>query len=260
MSPAPRALCMLALCGGLAFAGFAALGTWQIQRLHWKLALIDRVGQRVHAAPGAPPESARWPLLTAAADEYRHLRIQGRFLYPLTTRVQAITELGSGFWLLTPLCTADGSIVLVNRGFVAATASAPLPPAPAHLACDAGGPVSSVTGLLRLSEAGGAFLRHNDAGANRWYSRDVPAIAAARHLSRVAPYFIDADAGNDASAGPGRPAGGLTVISFQNNHVIYAITWYALALMVGAACLWVARGVLHPDAACDRENEDATRT
>src|SRR3546814_6228890 len=53
-----------------------------------------------------------------------------------------------------------------------------------------------VTGLLRMSEPGGAFLHHNDPDNGRWYSRDVAAIAAAQGLAgtKVAPYFIDADA------------------------------------------------------------------
>ena len=34
-------------------------------------------------------------------------------------RVQAATELGSGYWVMTPLQLADGAgTVLVNRGFV----------------------------------------------------------------------------------------------------------------------------------------------
>jgi len=79
----------------------------------------------------------------------------------------------------------------------------------------------------------------------------VAAIAAARGLTRVAPYFIDEDAGDgprvaDASVGTdgelvgaGRvvqaasaPIGGLTVIAFRNTHLMYAITWYGLSLLV----------------------------
>jgi surfeit locus 1 family protein len=44
----------------------------------------------------------------------------------------------------------------------------------------------------------------------------------------VAPYFVDEEAGADSTA----PVGGLTVIAFRNSHLVYAITWYGLALMV----------------------------
>lgn len=243
---------MLAVCAGLVFVGFVALGTWQIKRLQWKLDLIERVEQRVHAPAVAAPGRERWPQVNADADEYRHVRLTGTFLYALTVRVQAVTELGSGFWLLTPLRNADGSVVLVNRGFVPAKADDwsrhdSRDATPDARDQDEGATVSgvsTVTGLLRMSEPGGAFLRHNDPAANRWYSRDVQAIAAARSLPLVAPYFVDADAAPGPVRGnsPDGPIGGLTVIAFHNNHLVYALTWYALALMVAGACLWGARG------------------
>lgn len=244
MTPAARRR-TLAACAGLLFAVLVALGSWQVQRLGWKQDLIARVGQRVHAAPVAAPDPARWPQVNAAADEYRHLRVSGSYLYALSTRVQASTELGSGYWLLTPLRCADGSIVLVNRGFIPAAARnwRDADPDSSHVA----GGTSSVTGLLRMSEPGGGFLRHNDPAGERWYSRDVAALAAARGLSRVAPYFLDADAAaepaNAAPADPqsSRPVAGLTVIRFPNNHLVYALTWYALALMLAAACLGIVR-------------------
>ena len=98
-----------------------------------------------------------------------------------------------------------------------------------------------------MTEPGGGFLRHNDPAANRWYSRDVRAIATARGLSRVAPYFVDEDAAPAQSSGSSTaesaqwPVGGLTVISFYNHHLLYAITWYTLAVMVAGAAWRVAR-------------------
>jgi surfeit locus 1 family protein len=240
-------LLTLAVCALLAFAGFMALGTWQLQRLQWKLALIERVEQRVHAAPVTVPGPERWPQVSAEADEYRHVRVTGAFLYELTTRVQATTALGSGYWLLTPLRSADGYVVLVNRGFIPAEPADRGRNDSYNGIRDAHEHQSTVNGLLRMSEPGGAFLRHNDPAGNRWYSRDVQAIAAARGLSHVAPYFVDADAAKEPAGEKSRegsadaPIGGLTVISFHNNHLVYALTWYALALMVAGASLWVAR-------------------
>jgi surfeit locus 1 family protein len=221
----------LAACAALLFAGFVALGTWQVERRSWKLDLIARVEARVHAPAVAAPGPAQWPALNAAADEYRHVRASGGFLPGRETLVQASTELGAGFWVLAPLQMTDGSVVLVNRGFVPPEARDPA----ARGAKEDGAPVT-LTGLLRLTEPGGAFLRRNDPAANRWYSRDVQAIAAARGLHEVAPFFIDADAAVRAAGAPREwPAGGLTVIRFPNNHLVYAITWYALALMAALA-------------------------
>ncbi len=229
------ALAGLVLLGIILFAGFVGLGTWQVYRRAWKLDLIARVDQRVHAAPVAPPGSNQWPQVSAEADEYRHVRVTGTLLDDRDTRVQASTDIGSGFWLITPLKMADGSIVLINRGFV--------PPHWASNKSSSSARPVTITGLLRITEPRGGFLRKNDPTGNRWFSRDVQAIAAARHLSGVAPYFIDADATPPVADGDknSEPVGGLTVIAFHNSHLVYAITWYLLALMVAFAAWRVGR-------------------
>ncbi|WP_454883288.1 SURF1 family protein [Sphingomonas oryzagri] len=202
---------------------FSALGIWQVQRRAWKLALIASVDERVHAPPVPPPEPIRWATVNAREDAYRHVTVHGRFLAGRDTLVQALTEQGAGFWVMTPLKTDQGFTVLINRGFVPPewrTASAQTP---AALSGE-----MTVTGLLRLTEPRGSFLRANQPASDRWYSRDVEAIARARGLGRIAPYFIDAD----APANPAKwPQGGLTVVSFPNNHLVYALTWFGLAAL-----------------------------
>jgi surfeit locus 1 family protein len=216
-----------------AFAVLIALGIWQIERRTWKLALIDRVEQRIHA-PAAPiPLPASWAAVSAANDEYRHVSVSGRFLHDRETLVQAVTEEGGGYWVLTPLARDDGTEVLVNRGFVPSERR----DASTRQSGNPDGRVE-ITGLLRITEPKGGFLRNNVPQHNRWYSRDVAAIAAARGLHDVAPFFVDADAGSQSAGGP---IGGLTVVRFPNNHLIYALTWFALAFML-AGRLFVTFG------------------
>ncbi|GAB2842462.1 SURF1 family protein [Pseudoduganella ginsengisoli] len=242
---------MLAVCAAVAVCLLLALGTWQVVRLQWKLDLIAKVDTRVHATPVAVPEPAQWAQVNAANDEYRHVTLTGVYLPEYTTRVQATTDLGSGYWLLTPLCLQSGHIVIVNRGYIGQDAAKRLP-APA--ATSAGKAVCAtvadhapvtINGLLRLPETGRAFLRHNDPANNRWYARDVAAIGKARGFdaSMVAPFFVDAGKDQEPPLADEalRPVGGLTVISFTNNHLVYALTWYALAAMAAGAFIWVAR-------------------
>ncbi|RYC29744.1 SURF1 family protein [Lichenibacterium minor] len=224
----------LVLAGVAAVLLLMALGTWQVYRLRWKLDLIAAVDARVHAPAVAAPPPAAWPSVTAEADQYRHVTARGTYDNARETFVQAVTDEGPGFWLLTPFRTDDGFTVLVNRGFV--------PPGRRDPASRASGEIAGptrVTGLLRVDEPGGAFLRHNDPASDRWFSRDVGAIAAKRSLAgQVAPYFIDAD---DAPVPGGFPVGGLTVVAFPNNHLVYTITWYALGLGLAGALVWVVR-------------------
>lgn len=218
--------------GVVFFLGFAGLGVWQLQRLAWKLDLIARVDARVHAPAAPAPGPAAWPSVSAQRDEYRHVQVRGTFDNRRETLVQAVTALGPGYWVMTPLTTDQGDTVLIDRGFV-----------PTALAAQADrregllqGPVT-VTGLLRVSEPHGGFLRANQPAAGRWYSRDVAAIARARGIARAAPYFVDAD----ATPNPGGwPRGGLTVVRFRNPHLVYAMTWFALAAMVALWGAWPA--------------------
>ncbi|RZL07005.1 MAG: hypothetical protein EOP40_16605, partial [Rubrivivax sp.] len=138
--------------------------------------------------------------------------------------------------------------VWVNRGFVP-------PEARERAARQATAPAGEVrvTGLLRLTEPGGGFLRDNDPTAGRWYSRDVAALSQAHGLADAAPYFIDQAAVAAAPGDQAWPAAGLTVIAFRNHHLMYAVTWYTLALMVVGAA-WLVRRA-------DREiTKETTRT
>lgn len=232
----------------LLVALFLGLGTWQVVRLQWKLDLIERVDARVHADPAPAPEAARWAQVSKESDEYRRVRVSGHYLYEYTTPVQALSELGAGFWLLTPFCTDEGTgvghIVFINRGFIPAASNKPGTYAARRAGanpCAAPGEKVEVTGLLRINEPKGGFLRENDPANNRWYSRDVVKLAAARGLPNAAPYFIDAGKNQEPQGAPERAVGGLTVISFTNNHLVYALTWFALAVMAGAAWWWVRR-------------------
>ena len=240
-APPRRSVARVVLLAGLAlaFIGFVALGVWQIERRAWKLDLIQRVEARIHAAPVEAPKPAQWSSVNAARDEYRRVMAEGRFLTAQATRVQAVTTIGPGYWWVVPLQRDDGTVVLVNRGFIAPDAT------PESLRAIDEKPRQMVTGLLRLSEPVGGFLRRNAPALDRWYSRDVHAIAEARKLDRVAPFFIDAERnpGEPVGTADGRsgPVGGLTVVRFNNNHLQYALTWFALALMVVAAAWRVWR-------------------
>jgi surfeit locus 1 family protein len=229
-----RLVALLVGCAAVAFAGFLALGIWQVQRLAWKQDLIARVERNVHGAPVPAPGPDAWAGLSRGVDEYRRVRLRGTFSHRLETPVRASTVLGAGYWIVTPMRTERGFWVLVNRGFV--------PPGLRERGTremqEPEGP-QEVVGLLRFSEPGGSLLQRNDPAQGRWTSRDVAAIAAARGLgdAPVAPYFVDAAVPDGQATGYPRP--GLTVLHFSNNHAVYAATWFALAAMVAGAIAYL---------------------
>ena len=206
----------------IAALGFAALGVWQIERRAWKHELVAQVDARIHAMPVAAPGPGKWDAVSAKTDAYRRVTATGVFRHDRETLVQAVTGRGAGYWVLTPLET-PGFALLVNRGFVPGERRG----ARTRSAGNVAGRVT-VTGLLRVTEPGGAFLRSNDPAADRWFSRDVAAIAKARGIGGIAPYFVDADASPNSG---GYPVGGLTVVRFPDNHLVYALTWFALCVL-----------------------------
>ena len=229
----PAALALIGASLLLVVSALVGLGTWQVHRLAWKRDLVARVDVRVHAAPVPAPGPAAWSGLTRDADEYRPVVARGMFANDRETYVRAVTALGGGSWVMTPFRTEDGVTILVNRGFV--------PPERRDPASRLAGQVvgaTSVAGLLRFTEPGGGFLQSNDPAADLWVSRDVAAITAARDVAPAAPYFVDAGA---TPGLPGAPVGGLTVIAFANNHLLYAVIWYTLAAMLAGAAILLVR-------------------
>lgn len=222
----------------LLFLGvFTALGIWQVQRLGWKLDLIERVDARVAAPPVPSPGPQEWPSITAAQDEYRHVELRGTFLNDEEVQIYTPSSFGPSYWILTPLQRDDGTVVMVNRGLVPEDRKDPAD----HTTPD--GP-QEITGLLRLTEdKGWLFSQDNRPEDGVWYRRDISSITATKGLQNAAPYFVD----QDMTDPRGFPRGGQTVVKFRNSHLSYAITWFALALLSVAGWAVVLRAELRRD-------------
>jgi len=233
MRPKPyRHWALLAL---LAFVTIttSCLGIWQIQRLGWKKALIARVETRVHSEPVSPPETT-WSAPNREQHEYLRVRLTGSFRHDLEIPVYASTIRGPGYWIMTPLETERGT-VWVNRGFVdSAHRDRSTRP---H---DHGDQQAEITGLVRMPERSNLFLRANVPSEQRWYTRNPDEFSAARGIPPPsAPWFLD----QDAAATPAhatQPIPGMTVIQFRNQHLSYALTWFALAglSLCGVFLVW----------------------
>lgn len=211
----------------VALAVLIGLGTWQLQRKAWKEDLIAQIEARSHGAPGAIVPEAQWPQWRAAEDEFRRVRVTGTFLHDREALVHGLAP-GTrgapvqGFFLFTPLRLESGAVVMVNRGFV-----------PTDLRDPASRPQSraegeaTVAGLVRAPEETGWFRPEDVPAENRWFTKDSTAIAAAKGLDRVAPFYVEADGTPQPG---GWPKGGQTRLDLPNNHLQYALTWYGIAL------------------------------
>jgi len=210
----------------LMFAVLCGLGTWQIQRLHWKLALIAQVDANMKAPPLALD---RIRALSPDRAQYRRVSLRGVFDH---AREQYVFTTDAGepvYHVLTPLHVPQGWL-MIDRGAVPKDRLDPKTRA-------AGNPpgMVAVTGVWRTPDAPGLFTPAPDAAHRVWYARDLAGMARADGLALLAPIVVEAD----ATPNPGGfPVGGKTVVSFRNQHLSYAVTWFGLAL--GLLGIWFA--------------------
>lgn len=209
-----------------------SLGTWQVNRLHWKEALLADIQQRSTAAPVDIAELERL-LAAGEAVDYRHATASGRYLNDKERHFLATFQGQSGFYLYTPLELADGRYLFVNRGFVPYDRKDPATRPESLVQGE-----QTTTGLARaeLTEKPSSLVPDNDETANIFYWKDRTRMAASVDLpaDRVLPFFLDADSTPVAG---GLPKGGVTQIDLPNNHLQYVITWYGLAFALVAVVL-----------------------
>ncbi len=211
----------------LAFIALVGLGTWQVERKASKEALIAALTERLAVPPQALPAPATWQHLDPASDEYRHVKFTALFDHAAEALVYGAASAfrpdvsGPGYWVFTPARLADGSLVIVNRGFVPEDRK----DAKSRSAGQISGPVE-IIGALRWPDTRHWFTPRDDAAHNLWFSRDPQAIAAAQGLGAVAPFFVEMAAPVPPG---GLPSPGKIVVNLPNNHLQYAITWYGLA-------------------------------
>ncbi|MCP9231590.1 SURF1 family protein [Mesorhizobium sp. LMG 17147] len=235
-SPPKRALALG--LGIIVFLILLALGTWQVQRLHWKEGLLETIDQRTHSAPVPLAEVEKRFAATGDVD-YTPVTVTGTFLHQGERHFLATWEGQSGFDVFTPLQLDDGRFVLINRGFVPYDFKDPAKRPQGQVTGEL-----TVTGLARnpLPARPSMMLPDNDPQKNIFYWKDRDAMASSAGLpagAALVPIFIDANATPNPG---GLPVGGVTVIDLPNSHLQYAITWYGLAAaLAGVLISWLRR-------------------
>jgi len=229
---------LLVILGLAAFAVLLALGTWQVQRLHWKEGLIATIDERIASAP-RPLAEIEARLADAGDVDYWPVTVSGTFRHDGERHFFATHRGQSGYFVFTPLALGDGRLVLVNRGFVPFDRKDPASRAEGQVEG-----VQTVTGLARnrVEEKPNSLMPDNDPAKNIFYWKDLDAMASSAGVGTREDYlgfFIDAD---DAPNPGGLPVGGVTLIDLPNSHLQYAVTWYGLAAaLAGVLGVWLWR-------------------
>ena len=230
-----RTLISLLVPAAIAFAVLIALGTWQLQRKAWKEALITTLNERLAVSPEPLPAAASWPTIDRDDTEYRRVAFTATFDDSKEAFVYAAASAfrpdvsGPGYWVFTPARLEDGRVVMVNRGFVPQDLVPKDLPNPARRPGDhLDGPIA-ITGTLRWPDTPSWFTPRDEPAHNLWFLRDPAAIAAAKGLRDVAPFYVE----QETPVPPGGyPQPGRLEVRLRNEHLQYVVTWYGLALVL----------------------------
>jgi surfeit locus 1 family protein len=208
----------------IALAILVTLGTWQVERLHWKEGLLADIAER-RETPPVPLAEIEAMAATGGDIEYRRVTASGVYDNSRERHFFATWRGQTGYYIYTPLQLADGRYLFVNRGFVPYDNKEPEMRMQGQLTDQ-----QSVTGLARARLAGKPswVVPDNDIPKNIFYWKDLDVMASSVGLDKasVVPFFVDAD---DTPNPKGLPIGGVTEIDLPNNHLQYAFTWYGLA-------------------------------
>lgn len=212
----------LFLAAGIAVVILIVLGTWQLQRLEWKQALMIARQTAVAEEP-----LTLLPTGDVSTIAFRRLRLTGTYDPQIEFHLSGQSLAGTrgmsqaGWHVVTPFHLADGATVMVDRGFVPYDLKDPSRRAPVPSG------VQSIEGLIRPPGPRGWMVPENDLRQNVWFTLDAEAMARAGGFARVAPFTLDLVAASAPSND--WPRGGQTRLDLPNNHLQYALTWYSLA-------------------------------
>ena len=206
------------------------LGVWQLERLQWKRGVLAQLDAADAATPVPLPFDPH-PM--------QKVRVTGRWLPDLLAWYGAEvrdTSEGSvmGSQVLMPLQMDNGTIVLVDRGWVPTTRKVQIP--------SPSGAVT-ITGWLRASEQQGLFSPPDAPLVQRFYTMNPGKIGAALGIAPVLPFVV-----MQLAQGPvdGYPIPQMRLPRPPNNHLGYAFTWFGLALGLLGVFGAYARRVVHP--------------
>ncbi|KAK6353410.1 surf-like protein [Orbilia brochopaga] len=233
----PLGLFILALIPLTAFA----LGTWQIQRLNWKTALLARCEDNLSRPPLPLPPALDISQLPAF--DYRRVVTRGVFQHDREILLGPRLHDGvNGYIVITPLDRSldGGSTILVNRGWI----SKELADRRKRLRVGGEAALPSgevlVEGLLREQGKRNMFTPENKPEKGEWYFPDIHEMATwvagcGDGNSRVQDVLIEETSENTILGMMGREARGIPIgreaaVNIRNNHFQYIVTWYSLGL------------------------------
>ena len=198
------------------FVVFILLGNWQVRRLHWKVGLIAETSATLISKPITLDAA----ITLGKAAEYHPVALTGHFDHAKEVYVYGAANGVPVYHVLTPFTDEKGRTLIIDRGIVPEELREPKKRSAGNVEG-----ATSVVAVWRKPDPPNSMVPVDQAH-RIWFSRDITGIAAAEKIALAVPILLEAD----KTPNPGGwPKGGQTVVTFANNHLQYAVTWYALA-------------------------------
>lgn len=197
------------------------LGSWQVVRLEWKNHLIEERQARWTAPAMALPSD----LSETDALLHRRVSASGRYLHDKELFLPGRSYKGTGgVGVVTPFLLDDGRGVMVYRGWAPAT----MQDTETRRESNPEGPVTIEGVILPGGWRGSDWVEPaNNVEGNAWFFVDPPEMARWAGLENpVLPIYLGLYRDDPEAYLPFTPP---PPMELRNDHLQYAITWYALA-------------------------------
>ncbi|SNR51199.1 SURF1 family protein [Puniceibacterium sediminis] len=198
------------LFGLIGAAILVGLGRWQLQRLEWKQGILTQIESRIGGEPLPLPTS-----VDPEANKYQPVDLPGEIIPDELHVLVSVKQVGAGYRVISPFVTG-GRRVLLDRGFIPVE----------DVALDRPGGTAEVQGNLHWPDDRNSSTPENDMVGNIWFARDITQMA---EVLKTEPLLIIAS--DVTPADPGVTPLPLNASGIPNDHLQYAITWFALALV-----------------------------
>ncbi len=219
------------------------LGTWQVVRLEWKQGLIDERQARWSAPATALPQD----LSDEAALLHRRVMVEGRYRHDRELYLPGRSYKGSaGVGVVTPFEMTDGRGLLVYRGWIPTSRQDPA----TRSESNPEGTIQIEGVLLPGGWQGSDWVEPgNNAAGNVWFFIDPADMAKTAGLANpIIPLYLGLYRADQEASLPFTPP---PPMEMRNDHLQYAITWYALAVALVVIFFVFSLGSKRP------EEEDA---
>lgn len=200
----------------LAFVILLSLGFWQIARLQEKELFLSSMKNNLNNPP--------IDIKTLSGNKlYAKIRANGYFLVGKNLHLYGRRSMSTekdGYYLVTPFQTDDNKIILVVLGWFAGRHKKNID----NIIDNS----MEITGVILPGEKTKLFVLDNDVKNNVWFTLDLTQASDVLGL-KLEDFYLVME-GNNNRSDILKSLSIENLLNVRNNHLEYAITWFALAI------------------------------